>query len=101
MCRRHVYTSEAQLAGEGAYEGQTIRLDLHEREYGTRRSSGQGQRFPWWALWLIWPLMELVKWGTPLALGAFATVAGSLGTLGAPIVALLLIAAGITLLCRS
>ena len=101
MCKRQRYAPEAQLASEGAYEGQTVRLDLHERECGTRRSVGQGQRFPWWALWLIWPLMELVKWGTPLALGAFATVAGSLGTLGAPIVALLLIASGIALLRRS
>ena len=101
MCKRQRYTPEAQLASEGAYEGQTMRLDLHEREQGTRRAVGQGQRSPWWALWLIWPLMELVKWGTPLVPGAFTAVAGSLGALGAPIVALLLIAAGIILLCRS
>jgi polyferredoxin len=101
MCKRHAYTFEAQLAGEGAYEGQTMRLDLREREKGARRVAGTGQHFLWWMLWLIWPLIGLVKWGTPLALSAFAAVAESLGTIGAPIVALLLIAAGITLLRRS
>ena len=100
MCKRQRYAPEAQLASEGAYEGQTMRLDLYERERSTHRSAGQDQRFHWWALWLIWPLIVLVKWGTPLALGAFAAVAGALGGLGAPIVALLLIAAGIILLCR-
>jgi hypothetical protein len=101
MCKRQRYTPETQLASEGAYEGQTMRLDLHETEWGTRRPAGAGQSFHWSALWLIWPLIALVKWGTPLALGAFAAVAGALGELGTPMLALLLIAAGITLLCRS
>ena len=100
MCKRQRIAPEAQLASEGAYEGQTMRLDLHEREKGTCRPAGQDQRFHWWVLWLIWPLIALVKWGAPLALGAFAAVARTLGALGAPIVALLLIAAGVILLYR-
>lgn len=98
MCKR--YTSEAQLAGEGAYESQTLRLDLNERG---RIPNARPARIsaPWWALWLIWPLIALVKWSTPLAAAASAAIAGSLGATGAPIAALLLIAAGIILLRRN
>src|SRR5262245_51260134 len=101
MCKRHAYTSEAQLAGEGAYEGQTMRLNLHEGEPSTPRAARHGWGFSWWALWLIWPLIELVKWGAPLAQSAFAAVASSLSGAGAPIVAVVLIVAGIALLRRS
>src|SRR5262245_41743053 len=100
MCKRQRYAPGAPLASGSAYEGQTMGLNLLEREWGTHRLASHTQRFHWWVLWLIWPLIVLVKWGTPLALAAFAAGAATLGALGAPIVALLLIAAGIILLCR-
>ena len=99
MCKRH--TPEIRLASEGAYEGQTIRLDLREQVWGMRRANGHNWGFPWWTLWLIWPLIGLAKLVTPLILGTLAAFTGSLGILGAQFVAVLLIIVGITLLRRS
>jgi hypothetical protein len=101
MCKRYTYTPEAQLASEGAYEGQTMRLDRRQDEWGVRRAAGHYWRFPWWTLWLIWPLILLLKWTVPLALSVISTAAGALNGLSAPIVALVLIAVGIALLRRS
>ncbi|HET9224051.1 MAG TPA: hypothetical protein VFO07_16175 [Roseiflexaceae bacterium] len=98
MCKRHTFAPETRLASEGAYEGQTMRLVSHERKCGMHRLDAHIWGFPWWALWLIWPLIELAKLVTPLVLNTLAAMTGSLGELGAQFVALLLIVAGITLL---
>jgi hypothetical protein len=101
MCKRHTFAPEAQLASEGAYEGQTMHLGSREHTCGMRRFNGHIWGFPWWALWLLWPLIVLTKLTTPLVLNTLAAMTGSLGEHGAQFVALLLIIAGITLLRRS
>jgi hypothetical protein len=65
------------------------------------RLNAQIWGFPWWTLWLIWPLIGLAKLVTPLVLNTLAAMTGSLGERGALLVALLLIVAGIALLRRS
>src|SRR5262245_17966260 len=101
MCKRHPYAPAAHLASEGAYEGQTVSLDLRKREWGVPHETSHGWKFHWWALWLIWPLIELTKWATPLVLIASATVTASLGEFGAQCVAITLIVAGVALLRRN
>jgi hypothetical protein len=94
----------AMMATEGGYEGQTIRLDSrdaisHERrdQHGCGRHGG----FPWWTLWLIWPLIGLLKWFVPLYLGALTAVFAQLSMAGvAPFVAIALIVIGLILIGR-
>jgi hypothetical protein len=97
MCKRkHYQLDRAALAAEGAYEGRTMRLD--SRGGG---SCGQAGGFPWWTLWLIWPLIGVVKWFVPLYLGAIAAGLGRLSAAGlAPLVAIGLIAIGLLLIGR-
>jgi hypothetical protein len=105
MCKRKSYLSDQpKLATEGAYEGQTVRLDsrdgvAHERRQ--RHSCGGHGGFPWWTLWLIWPLIGLAKWFVPLYLGAFTAAMAQLSAAGiAPFVALALIVIGLVLVGR-
>jgi hypothetical protein len=99
MCKRHIFVPETRLASEGAYEGQTMRLDSRGQAWSMRRTNGHG--FPWWTLWLLWPLIWLAKLATPLVVEMLTAFTGSLGVLGAQLMAVLLIIAGITLLRRN
>lgn len=91
MCKQRP-AHENQAAVEGAYQGQTIRLDLH----GERR-----KRFLCHALWLIWPSIVLVKWATPLMWAALAAITGALSASLVSVAAILLIVAGAALWLRS
>jgi hypothetical protein len=97
MCKRKHYLSEqAIMAAEGAYEGQTVRLasrDHASHEQRERHSCTGHGGFPWWTLWLIWPLIGVAKWFVPLYLGAIS--AGL-----APIAAVALIVIGLVLIGR-
>lgn len=70
-------------------DGETVRLGALPR--GGGRSCGGG--FPWWTLWMLWPLFWLLK-------GAFALAAPVVAWLGQPLaltvtpLPLLLIGAG-------
>ena len=101
MCNRTTHRMDmSAMATEGAYEGQTVRLDQRDIANVERRVD-RHRSFPWWTLWLIWPLIGLAKWFVPLYLGAFTAVVTQLSTAGAaPIVALALIAVGIVLIRR-
>ena len=57
----HWQQREQQLAG-GPYEGKTIRLNEQPE-----RGRPKAHSFPCWALWLIWPLIVLIKAAAPLA----------------------------------
>ena len=57
--------------------------------------------FPWWSLWLIWPLIGLLKWVVPIYIGALAALRDSVSTPAQPvamIAAALLIVAGLMLI---
>lgn len=43
-----------------AYEGEMIRLDDHAPTILQRRHVRM-RHFPWWTLWLIWPLVGAIK----------------------------------------
>jgi hypothetical protein len=102
MCKRKRYqVDQPALATEGAYEGQTMRLDprggSHDRGHSCRQAGG----FPWWTLWLIWPLIGLAKWFVPLYVGAIGAGLARLSAAGlAPFVAIALIALGLVLIGR-
>lgn len=85
---------QLKMAAPGApAEGATVRL--------TDRPAGEGPRpcggFPWWTLWMIWPLFWLAK-------GAFALAAPLVAWLSQPLLLtitplpLLLVGAGLALL---
>lgn len=93
MCKRR--TMQAAVATE-PYEGETIRFDPQGRLEGSARSRRHCGGFPWWTLWLIWPLIGLLKWSVPLLLGVVA----GLGQLTVPLIPVLLIVLGLLLLRR-
>ena len=108
MCKHKRYLSDqpmmAAMATDGAYEGQTVRLDSRDRVSHQRRErhscAGHG-RFPWWTLWLIWPLVGLAKWFVPLYFGAITASLAQLSTAGiAPFMAIALIVIGLVLIGR-
>jgi len=105
MCKRKRYLlDQPMMATEGGYEGQTVRLDPRDVVSHERRDQHAYVRhggFRWWTLWLIWPLIGLVKWFVPLYLGAIAGGLGQLSAAGvAPFVALALIVIGLVLIAR-
>ncbi len=68
MCRSH--RAEHRPAMETvAYEGETRRLSL-ESETGSNACRWRG--FPWWSLWLLWPLAMLLKALVPVVGGSIA-----------------------------
>ncbi len=92
MCKHQRPAHEIQAAVAGAYQGQTMRLNLH----GDRR-----KRSLCWAFWLIWPSIVLVKWTVPLIWAVFAAVAGALSASLVSIAAIMLIIVGVMLWLRS
>jgi hypothetical protein len=89
MCKQKI----AQPAGEigEAYEGQTTRLVAPQRAC----SWGHGS-FPWWTLWLIWPVVMLIKSIGTQAAGTLTTAWAWLGSVAVP--ANVLIIAGLIVL---
>lgn len=86
-----------------AYEGQTMRLAPAGGPRGEWGRARCWHGFPWWVLWLIWPLAGLAKWAAPIYLGALAALRAPLGGLPAPAAALaaaLLIVLGLWLIRR-
>ena len=105
MCKRKNHHMDMPLmVAEGAYEGRTVRLDRVDRIDDRRAAHESAWRggFPWWTLWLIWPLIGLAKWFVPLWLGALTASVAQLSAAGAaPLVALALIVVGLVLIfCR-
>src|SRR6266542_6681285 len=107
MCKRHTYQVNAPaMVSQGTYEGKTTRLAygeaaLSERYTSEDRSLKRYRHFPWWSLWLIWPLIGLLKWVAPIYIGVLAALRDTMGTQAQPvamIVAVLLIVAGIALI---
>jgi hypothetical protein len=97
MCKRRQHTPMARLAAGQAYEGRTVLLDTpHDRPAAHRC-----RRFPWWTLWLLWPLLVGLKWLIPLWVNLVSTAAGAVSSAGGAIAASVLIAAGLILIWRS
>ena len=109
MCKRHTYQANAPaMVAQGAYEGKTTRLAygesaLPEGYMSEGRRNRRHGHFPWWSLWLIWPLIGLLKWVAPIYLGALTALRDTFSTQAQPvamIVAVLLIVAGLALIRR-
>src|SRR4051794_28384220 len=105
MCKRKSYLiDQPMMATEGGYEGQTVRLDSRDGIAHERRDHhfcGWRSGFPWWTLWLLWPLIGLAKWIVPLYLRAVTAGLAQLSTAGgASFVAIALIVIGLLLIGR-
>lgn len=97
MCghkRRSMEQAETR-SGE-SYEGATIRLGSEQTllRQGNRYSWRGG--FPWWTIWLIWPLVGLIKATAP----AIMTSVQAVAQLSVPLAPLALIVIGLWLLWR-
>jgi hypothetical protein len=102
MCSRKRSTRRERAPQEfGPYDGRTVSLSGAGASQIERQGRCAGARFPWWSLWMIWPLVALVKWTVPLYAGAAAALVGSLGMALNTLVALALIVAGLVLIRRS
>jgi hypothetical protein len=109
MCKRREYRScIPALASHGVYEGKTTRLDAGEGErwaQGGReeRRACRASGFPWWSLWLIWPLFFVLKAAVLSVAGAWSGVLAAIGapaSLLAAMAAVALIVAGLWLVRR-
>jgi hypothetical protein len=85
MCKRHAYRVDRPApAAEGAYEGKTVRLDPNTVEPADDASPRAGRRksraggFPWWILWMVWPLMAGLKGMASLAPGTLTGIVAGL-----------------------
>lgn len=68
MCRAH--RAEPRPVMETvAYDGETRQLSLQSE---TDSSACRWRGFPWWSLWLLWPLAMLLKALAPVVAGSFA-----------------------------
>lgn len=97
MCGKKRAVVPASTPGE-AYEGQTQRLHAEGAPYTKQRCSHHG--FPWWTLWLIWPLIALVKHAGAAMFGGWALL-GSVLIPANVLLAVVLIVAGAALLLRN
>jgi hypothetical protein len=78
MCRHHQVSRETiSVAPTGAYEGETVRLDAAD----ARPATNHQHTFPWWTLWLVWPLLSLIKPAVMVLIGLVSTVTMSALTL--------------------
>lgn len=84
MCKPAWKMVEREPASEGPYEGETVRLDPGQGEMALRRASHRRDYFPWWTLWMIWPLVFLVKGAFIAVASAASALAGGLGGSAAP-----------------
>lgn len=81
------------------YTGATVQL----RSEAARSVEGQRRQrcrssFPWWTLWLIWPLIGVAKMALPMLLNAGIVIS----QIGVPLlIPLALIVIGVLLLRRS
>ncbi len=79
MCKPRTQSSEPHRSTEErAYEGETVRLDPNQAPAMGRTMQWRRGGFPWWSLWLIWPLFGLIKWLVVAAAGLVTNVAGAL-----------------------
>lgn len=91
MCRNQ-QRQLAEVEQDGPCEGQTQRLMRTDNRHAYRA-------FPWWTLWLIWPLMGLLKHASATFVGGWV----SLGAWAIPanvVIAMVLMIVGIGLVLR-
>lgn len=106
MCKRHHrhgrdYTR--YQANSEAYEGDIIQLNRHAAVMNEQRRHWCGT-FPWWTLWLIWPLIIGFKALVAVLPNTLAKVTSGWEALALPVqvlVAVALIVLGVAVLQRS
>lgn len=81
----------------GAYEGQTIQLNA-EQAVATVHHTRRCSAFPWWTLWLIWPLFGGIKAVTAALPSTLLALTGLWQQIGLSVLAIVLIATGVWLI---
>ena len=102
MCKRTYRHEQIAPVAAGAYQGQTIRMSGSDGP-GSERRHNWARGFPWWALWLIWPLIGVLKWAAPMSASALAALRDNVGAFERPataLVALAMIIIGLALIRR-
>lgn len=98
MCKRQAKSVEFRERPVAAYTGETINLSSERVPTATSKSRQCASGgFPFWTLWLIWPLFGLLK-------GALPFITSSVAVLSQVVMLLLpvvLVVIGIMLLRRS
>lgn len=108
MCRRHTirthtaahrhsYERPRTLEYDGAYEGETVHLVGQRSDAAVHPARGRCGSFPWWTLWLIWPLIGLIKgvaFVLPGVLVALSGLVRDMATVGMSLLAIGLIIVG-------
>lgn len=97
MCRTHDQARD-QRQESAVYTGETSRLGRDGRAESQQCRWGG---FPWWSLWLIWPLVVVLKHVGPLAVDAIGAIYAYLSAAGGLALPIALIALGIALLRRA
>jgi hypothetical protein len=97
MCgrKREPIRQAARTGEDSSYTGETVSLGTESRSSTRPTCSGKYQ-FPFWLLWLIWPLAGLIKLVIPWLAGGLVLVGQSV----LPLWPVVLIAIGLLLLRR-
>lgn len=107
--KKQATNNERSEIPEGSYEGDTVRLSTHQQDQGlhplrsVHRKHDHHNGFPWWTLWLIWPLFGVVKEIVTAFGASIAAVVNALPTHTfsvSAIIPILLIVVGVLLLRR-
>ncbi len=65
MCKRRITETQGATA-HGSYTGALRRLDHHAPMGSAFRLAAGCGSFPWWTLWLLWPLFGVLKAAGPV-----------------------------------
>jgi len=88
---------DTQLAmARESYTGETRRLDHQAHMGSTLRLAAWRGGFPWWTLWLLWPLIGVLKAAVPVFWGGLA----ALSQVTVPLLPLVLIGIVLVVLWR-
>ena len=105
MCKQKLYRTDMSVdRAQAAYEGRTVRLDQYSgwTERSPELASRRSNSFPWWSLWLLWPLIVLMKSiGPGMLVGATALVDRGYLTIASPIAAIALMIIGLVFIIRN
>jgi hypothetical protein len=73
MCKRRT-TATQLVTARPSYTGATRRLDHHAPMGSTLRRTAWRGGFPWWTLWLLWPLFGVLKAAGPVVWSGLAAL---------------------------
>ena len=95
MCKRRIRETPGTMT-RGIYTGETHRLDEQAHTGSALGIATWRRGFPWWMLWLIWPVLGVLKAAVPVFWGGLA----ALSQMSVPLLPLVLIGIVLVVLWR-